>query len=276
MLKKDLTRFAAVLAIVIPGFALALGMMYSNNRELYLAEESAEWTPGLLSAAYHASMFLSGAGEYPGGHGHPSWVFSGLVLLFVVLGPLLSLNLLIAQLSNTYETVHTQSREEWVYRMCTYQIRRQGLLSPESALIDRQRDGRRVMVVTGSVWAAARGDYPPDNQHTWRGQGSAELQERRRRSEQIAADAREAAAKARHSRSSAEAAAAAASSAASAVDASAPPATVPSLSSPQRLAPLGASAASVDQVRHLTDVVAALAEDVAEIKRGIASLASKE
>lgn len=148
MLRRDIPLFLVVLAVIVPGFAFAFNMLHSNVRELHVADmsETGAFTPSAATASFSTVMAVGGLGTWTGGAGHASPTYSALWLSFTLVGPVLALNLLIAQLNNTYSMLQSAVMKEWVVRMATYVVRRQALLEPEVVQLDSQRDGVKVAI----------------------------------------------------------------------------------------------------------------------------------
>mmetsp|Transcript_35944 Transcript_35944/g.90658 ORF Transcript_35944/g.90658 Transcript_35944/m.90658 type:complete len:672 (-) Transcript_35944:174-2189(-) len=131
MMKRDVTKFAALMTGVAPGFMLAIHMLMVHS----CAEEFQDGGPGARWLAYNhllSNMLFMVLGVvswdgpvYECMDTPPIIICIQLYLLFTAI---VLLNLMIAMFSDTYERIQTQAAHQWALNLAKYIKRKEHLM----------------------------------------------------------------------------------------------------------------------------------------------------
>jgi len=141
MMIRDIGRFLVLLAVIIPGFALGLTTIFAVDcsavdlEEEIVMEGSAkapngnpmEWVT--FGRGLHSLILLMfGLQSFPRALCVEHFLTELLLVLFLLLVPLLLLNLLIAMLSETYARIQSVAVHRWAFGWAEYVVSREALL----------------------------------------------------------------------------------------------------------------------------------------------------
>mmetsp|Transcript_34487 Transcript_34487/g.67494 ORF Transcript_34487/g.67494 Transcript_34487/m.67494 type:complete len:814 (+) Transcript_34487:117-2558(+) len=141
IIREDLTRWAIVILVTMPGFSLAFNLIFDivlyeyemdpNSTEAILAETShlRNTYIGWHNAIFGQFLVMFSLDSWPRGQNEP--ISAILLVGFVVMLNLISVNLLIAMMASTYEAVKDDALPEWNFRQARFIMERSYLLSQD-------------------------------------------------------------------------------------------------------------------------------------------------
>ena len=134
IMREDLTRWAIVVLVSMPGFSLAFNLIFDVVLSNFEADPTTD--PVILAevdrlrssyvgwdrAIYGQFLIMFSLDSWPRGQSEP---ISALLLIgFVLMLNLISVNLLIAMMTSTYEAVKEDALPEWNFRQARYILER--------------------------------------------------------------------------------------------------------------------------------------------------------
>jgi hypothetical protein len=123
IIREDVIKWAAVLAVAFPSLSLAFSLLFQANLEgeggnQELMDQFVPWS----NAMYSQWLVMFGLMSWPRSEQTPSVVI--IIVVFVLLLNILAVNLLIAMMNSTYERVQEESVPEWAFRQAVYVYQR--------------------------------------------------------------------------------------------------------------------------------------------------------
>uniref|UniRef100_A0A6U5CN74 Uncharacterized protein n=1 Tax=Hemiselmis andersenii TaxID=464988 RepID=A0A6U5CN74_HEMAN len=139
IIREDLTRWAIVILVTMPGFSLAFNLIFDIvlyeyevdplSSDAVLAETAhlRNTYIGWHNAIFGQFLVMFSLDSWPRGQNEP--ISAILLVGFVVMLNLISVNLLIAMMASTYEAVKDDALPEWNFRQARFIMERSYLFS---------------------------------------------------------------------------------------------------------------------------------------------------
>jgi hypothetical protein len=134
IMREDLTRWATVVIVSMPGFSLAFNLIFDVVLSNFEADPTTDPVAlaevhrlrssygGWDRAIYGQVLIMFSLDSWPRGQHEP--VSALLLIGFVLMLNLISVNLLIAMMTSTYEAVKEDALPEWNFRQARYIVER--------------------------------------------------------------------------------------------------------------------------------------------------------